>query len=106
MRIADQSRSMRRQFRPKVGTFPSRKPQLVVLHLGIGTADHLEFEVGDNLLQLECRMLQEIARADQTRPSLPHNANTMVLLGRGSFASARPSSITATVPEASSSAPG
>ena len=33
------------------------------LHLGIGAADHLEFQIGDDVLQLEGRMVEKISRS-------------------------------------------
>ena len=47
------------------------------LHLGIGPRNHLEFEIGHDVLQLEGRMFQEVSRPNQARlfaaPQGKHN---------------------------------
>ena len=65
MRIAHQLRAVLCQLRPEIGALPSCEPQLVGLQLRVWTPNHLEFQVGDDVVERKRRVLQKIPCANQ-----------------------------------------
>src|SRR5262249_60838763 len=60
MRIGYQFGAMLGQFWTKVASLVAGEPELVVLNGGIGAANHLELEIGDDVCQGRGRVIQEV----------------------------------------------
>src|ERR1041385_4812349 len=66
MRIADQVRPMRSQFRTQVRAGPSGKPERISGHCRIWPPDHLEFKIGSDIFQSDRWMDAKIIRSKTT----------------------------------------
>src|SRR5579864_1445334 len=60
MRICHQLGAMLSQFRAEIAAVEAGEPEFVRFYSGISAADHLKFQVGDDVLEWHGRMLKEI----------------------------------------------
>src|SRR5438270_6249384 len=60
MRIDHQFGAMFRQLRAEIAAVEAGEPEFVGLYRGISAADHLKFQVGNNVFERHRRMLEKI----------------------------------------------
>src|SRR5690242_6366313 len=60
MRISNELGTMFRQFRAEIAAVEAGEPELIRLYGAIGAADHLKFQIGDNVFERHRRMLKKI----------------------------------------------
>ncbi len=98
--VRDELRTAFRQFRPEIRSLVASQPQRMRRHPVVGPADHLEFQIGDDLIERHRRSVRRM-RGPRIRPPLrcQTRRRSTVRLSRGPFARpppvpARPSSPT------------
>src|ERR1035441_3165822 len=104
-RVGAKSSAVLLQRRAEVGAFPPAQEHGPGGHLFLGHADHLELEIGGDVLQRNRRKLAEPARAGTAQLFAAEADEEDVAAGAGPAAKARASSSTAVTPDASSFAP-